>query len=290
MNAVPHSAAVPSETAVGFTLDGRAVSAQPGETIWQVARRVGVDIPHLCHREGLPRRQLPRLRGRGRGRAGAGRLLLSCAPTRHGGAHRQPSVPVAPSAVCSSCCRLMRRLATRSGTTANWRTGRQSCGADPARFEARGAMQLDAAAQQAPDLSHPAIAVHLDACIQCTRCLRACRDEPGQRRDGPVLARRPCPDHLRPGRSAGQQHLRRLRRMRAGLPHWGAWRRPMVAMPAVRAQVDSVCPFCGVGCQLNYHVSDGRITMSRARRARPTTAGSVSRAASASTTCTARTA
>src|SRR5204862_441917 len=28
----------------------------------------------------------------------------------------------------------------------------------------------------AADLSHPAIAVHLDACIQCTRCVRACRD------------------------------------------------------------------------------------------------------------------
>ena len=29
----------------------------------------------------------------------------------------------------------------------------------------------------APDLSHPAIAVNLDACIQCTRCVRACREE-----------------------------------------------------------------------------------------------------------------
>jgi formate dehydrogenase major subunit len=26
-------------------------------------------------------------------------------------------------------------------------------------------------------MSHPAIAVNLDACIQCTRCVRACRDE-----------------------------------------------------------------------------------------------------------------
>ena len=33
------------------------------------------------------------------------------------------------------------------------------------------------AARSPPDLSHPAIAVNLDACIQCTRCLRACRDE-----------------------------------------------------------------------------------------------------------------
>ena len=28
-----------------------------------------------------------------------------------------------------------------------------------------------------PDTSHPAIAVNLDACIQCTRCVRACREE-----------------------------------------------------------------------------------------------------------------
>ena len=31
-----------------FTLDGKVVSARPGETIWQVAQREDVDIPHLC--------------------------------------------------------------------------------------------------------------------------------------------------------------------------------------------------------------------------------------------------
>ena len=31
--------------------------------------------------------------------------------------------------------------------------------------------------QPAEDLSHPAISVHLDACIQCGRCVRACREE-----------------------------------------------------------------------------------------------------------------
>ena len=35
---------------IGFVLDGRAVEAHPGETIWDVARREGVTIPHLCHR------------------------------------------------------------------------------------------------------------------------------------------------------------------------------------------------------------------------------------------------
>ena len=38
---------------IDFELDGRAVQASRGETIWQVARRVGIEIPHLCHREGL---------------------------------------------------------------------------------------------------------------------------------------------------------------------------------------------------------------------------------------------
>jgi formate dehydrogenase major subunit len=34
---------------IAFTLDGRAVTAREGETIWQVAERHGVAIPHLCH-------------------------------------------------------------------------------------------------------------------------------------------------------------------------------------------------------------------------------------------------
>src|SRR6478752_3007673 len=31
-----------------FTIDGKVVGARPGETIWQVAQREGIDIPHLC--------------------------------------------------------------------------------------------------------------------------------------------------------------------------------------------------------------------------------------------------
>src|SRR5580700_3340074 len=35
---------------IRFTLDGTEVEAQPGETIWQVAQRLGTEIPHLCWR------------------------------------------------------------------------------------------------------------------------------------------------------------------------------------------------------------------------------------------------
>ena len=35
---------------VKFILDGKEVEALEGETIWQVAKRLGTDIPHLCIR------------------------------------------------------------------------------------------------------------------------------------------------------------------------------------------------------------------------------------------------
>src|SRR5689334_6129273 len=37
---------------VSFKLDGREVHAIQGETILQAARRVGVEIPRLCYKEG----------------------------------------------------------------------------------------------------------------------------------------------------------------------------------------------------------------------------------------------
>ena len=34
---------------ITFSLNGQSVDALPGETIWQVADRLGVEIPHLCY-------------------------------------------------------------------------------------------------------------------------------------------------------------------------------------------------------------------------------------------------
>jgi formate dehydrogenase major subunit len=36
-------------TKIQFELDGKMVQAKPGETIWQVAKRQGTEIPHLCY-------------------------------------------------------------------------------------------------------------------------------------------------------------------------------------------------------------------------------------------------
>ena len=36
---------------ITFTLDGKQVTAEAGETIWQVAKREGTTIPHLCWKD-----------------------------------------------------------------------------------------------------------------------------------------------------------------------------------------------------------------------------------------------
>ena len=50
MNA-PHETFV-AEEAIVFSLNGADVSAAPGETIIQVADRLGVSIPRLCYKPG----------------------------------------------------------------------------------------------------------------------------------------------------------------------------------------------------------------------------------------------
>src|SRR5579862_5890441 len=46
-DAQPAAAAQPR---VVFELDGQRVEALPGQTIWEVAQRLGTHIPHLCHK------------------------------------------------------------------------------------------------------------------------------------------------------------------------------------------------------------------------------------------------
>ena len=203
---------------IRFTLDGREVEAGPGETIWQVAARQGIDdpAPLLLPRARLSRRrQLPGLHGRGRGRARAGRLVHPQAHGRHEGARPTRTAPSGARAWSSSCCWPTSRRAPTPTTRSSkfWQLGRP---AGPGRQPLPAREHAPA-----PDRSHPAMAVQLDACIQCGLCVRACRevqvnDVIGMAYRGPRRQ-----DRLRPGRPDGPEHLRRLRRVRPGLPDRG---------------------------------------------------------------------
>ena len=111
----------------------------------------------------------------------------------------------------------------------------------------------------AHDLSHPAIAVNLDACIQCTRCLRACRDE--QVNDVIGLAFRG--DHAKivfdMDDPMGASTCVACGECVQACPTGALMPARDAALAVPDKQVDSVCPYCGVGCQLTYNVKDNKI-------------------------------
>ncbi len=122
-----------------------------------------------------------------------------------------------------------------------------------------GKPRFAARAQPAPDLSHPAIAVNLDACIQCTRCLRACRDE--QVNDVIGLAFRG--EHAKivfdMDDAMGASTCVACGECVQACPTGALMPARDVALTVPDKQVDSVCPYCGVGCQLTYNVKDNKI-------------------------------
>ena len=247
-------------SAVAFTLNGAAVEARDGETILQAAQRHGVDIAHLCHKDGLP--------SSGNCRAcvveieGERALAASCCRTPASG-----MVVRSDSQRASSSQRMVLELlladmpergdpSTRQDALSY---GELSDWAQRLSVSVRPALQALRREPVAPDLSHPAIVVNLDACIQCTRCLRACRDL--QVNDVIGYARRGAHSQIVFDLSdaLGASSCVACGECVQACPTGALLPRGRSGSQRVDRVVDSVCPFCGVGCQLSYEVKDNKI-------------------------------
>src|SRR5512141_2953132 len=153
---------------IEFRLNGKTVQGSSGETIIEAAKRHGVEIPHLCY--------LPGMRPDGNCRAcmveinGERVLAPSCCRTPANGMEVSSTSPRAVHAqkivVEMLASDVPDRVYKPDSELAQWQ---RFLGIDKPRFAPR--------AQPLADASHPAMAVNLDACIQCTRCVRACREE-----------------------------------------------------------------------------------------------------------------
>ncbi|MBL8503800.1 MAG: formate dehydrogenase subunit alpha [Rhodocyclaceae bacterium] len=229
---------------VRFTLDGREVEAQEGESLLQAAQRHGVDIPHLCYKEGL--------RADGNCRA--------CVVEIAGERTLAPSCCRAPKAGMQVQAQSARAVAAQKMVLELLQSDMP---AEAARVDSEldvwarkmnlGAPRFPRRAQPEADASHPAIAVRLDACIQCTRCLRACReiqvnDVIGYAKRGAIVF-----DFNDP---MGKSSCVGCGECVAACPT-GALLPKEVA--AAEKSVDSLCPYCGVGCQVTYRVRDNHI-------------------------------
>ncbi|TXL20642.1 formate dehydrogenase, partial [Methylococcaceae bacterium HT5] len=156
---------------INFTLDGEEVSAFADETILQTAKRHNKEIPHLCYKESL--------RADGNCRA--------CVVEVEGERTLAPSCCRMPTDGMNVQTSSERAVKSQKMVLELLKSDMPKQGESPYTLESEldlwvkklqvGEPRFESRAQPAADLSHPAIAVNMDACIQCTRCLRACREE-----------------------------------------------------------------------------------------------------------------
>jgi len=235
---------------VRFSLNGREVSALPGEPILEVARREGLQIPHLCHAPGL--QPAGNCRACVVEIAGERTLAASCCRSATAGMQVRTDSERALKSQKLVLELLQSDMPeaehTRHNEVDHWSA---KLGVGKPRFAAR--------TQPAQDLSHPAIAVNLDACIQCTRCLRACRDE--QVNDVIGLAFRG--EHAKivfdMDDPMGASTCVACGECVQACPTGALMPARDAALAVPDRSVPSVCPYCGVGCQLTYHVKDDKI-------------------------------
>ena len=245
---------------IKFELDGKQVIAEPEETIWQVAKREGVDIPHLCwHPE-------PGYRSDGNCRAcmveidGERTLAASCIRTPTEG------MKVSSASERAKKSREMvfellladqpERDEAHDSQSRFWNWMDAMDISDIRRYPAREAV--------ASDNSHTAIAVNLDACIQCNLCVRACREV--QRNDVIGMAGRGSAAKIifDFDTGMGSSTCVACGECVQVCPTGALMESNLLNDAGVRTEfeersVDTLCPYCGVGCQTKVHVKDDRI-------------------------------
>jgi predicted molibdopterin-dependent oxidoreductase YjgC len=153
---------------VSFTLNGRTVVGRADQTLLEIADEQGVEIPRLCYMEGMRpdgncRSCMVEIKGE--------RVLApSCCRYPKQGMEVTTDSPRALTSQKMTLELLLSDMPETAYTLDSeldqWA---KKLNIGKPRFRARQ--------QPTADLSHPAMAVNLDACIQCKRCVRACREE-----------------------------------------------------------------------------------------------------------------
>ena len=247
---------------VRITMDGQLLDVAPGTTLYEAAQQAGIDVPVLCHSPklepvGVCRMCVVEVEGNRvlqaacvrqaedgmvvhtngdkvtRSRAMLTELLMADYPTANGkpAPPRQAGKPD-----------LLLELAAAQGVTTP-------------RFPAR---QLLASFDNGHDLSSSVIAVDHNACILCDRCIRACDDVQCNDvigRTGKGYTARISFDNDLP---MGQSSCVSCGECMAACPTGALTDKPLT-LPMLtdvdHKQVDSLCPYCGVGCSITYTVN-----------------------------------
>ena len=246
---------------IPFTLDGQPLQALDGETIFKAAQRHGVDIPHLCFKDGY--------RPDGNCRAcvvevqGERTLAPSCCRSVTPGMEVQASSPRARKSQQMVVEMLLSDMPDQGykwidgdvtrphGELSDW--------AAQLDVQVRPELRALRRVQPVADVSHPAMAVNLDACIQCNRCVRACREEQVNDVIGYALRGADSKIVFDLDDPMAESSCVACGECVQACPTGALSAKTLIGSQQVDRKVDSVCPFCGVGCQLTYQVKDETI-------------------------------
>ena len=248
-----------SKSSISFYLNNSKVEANEGETIWQVANKEGIEIPHLCFAN------KPGYRSDGNCRAcmveveGERVLAASCIrkPTENmkvfttSERAKKSRDLVFELLIADQPAREVAH--DKNSNFWNWI---EKIGLEENRFPKKTPCE--------PDISHPSMSVNLDACIQCNLCVRACREV--QVNDVIGMAYRgenskivfDFDDPMGDSTCVACGECVQACPTGALMPS-SVVDEKGVGQTDIDNQIESVCPYCGVGCQIQYNVKDNEI-------------------------------
>src|SRR5471030_1167533 len=249
-------------TAKTFVIDDQEIDIREGETIFNAALRLGIALPNLCY---LPK---PGYRADGNCRVcmveieGERVLAASCIRTPAPGMKVKTQTDRAKTARKMVAELLLTDQpaieVAHDPDSELWKIVKRQ------KLEAGRFPKREKEAVPAPDRSHVAMAVNLDACIQCNLCVRACREV--QVNDVIGMAGR---GHLEKivfdiDDPMGNSTCVACGECVQACPTGALMPATMVDENNVYLgkpdrSVNSVCPYCGVGCQLTYHIKDDKL-------------------------------
>ena len=248
-------------TTITFELDGQSVEAAPGETVWQVAQRHGTTIPHLCWHPA------PGYRADGNCRAcmveieGERVLAASC--------QRKPAVGMK---VKTATARAKKSREMVFELLAADQPARETSHDQKSKFWAwiddmgvKPMSRLPAGEKPKSDITHAAISVNLDACINCGLCVRACREV--QSNDVIGMAYRGANSKVvfDFDKSMGDSTCVACGECVQVCPTGALMESSLLDKVSqtrvihADKSVDTLCPYCGVGCQTTAHVKGDKI-------------------------------
>ena len=238
---------------VKFLLNGEEVQAIGKETILETAQRIGIKIPYLCYQAGY--------RADGNCRACMveieGERVLAPACCRQATEGMQVSSNNDRASHAQKM--VLELLLSDMPNQGDSPYSRQSeldywankLNLDRPRFPSRQ--------QPVADISHPAIAVNLDACIQCTRCVRACREEQVNDVIGYAFRGTQSQIVFDMGQPMGASSCVACGECVQACPTGALMPAKAAGLVIPDKKVDSVCPYCGVGCLLTFNAKDNKI-------------------------------